>query len=240
MKTMHEAMRQSGRGRWLGGAMLAATLLLSGCVTGGYPGQSGSPDQRGYPHQGSYPGDPGYPGGHGNERLIGSVQDLDLNAGRLRLSADTRGDGGVSPVEVYFDRNTQLVYQGRVHAIGGLERGDRISVDAVQSQGRLWARQIEVVQNVRDTPGISYHGGELRGAVSDVDPRNRLITITRGGYRGSREQVRYDERTQVDRRGQRFRPEQLAPGDLVRIQTRPWGDGWMAERISIEVDARPR
>lgn len=226
--------------RWLGALVLAASVLLTGCVTG-YPGTGG------YPGSG-YPGDssPGgaYPGGYGSQRVLGTVQDIDLDYGRLRLTADAGGYrpgyGSQSQVEVYFDRNTQLVYQGRVQSIEGLERGDRISVDAEQSQGRLFARRIEVVQNVRDAPGGSYYGGELRGAVSHVDPRARLITLTRGGYSGSREQVYYDERTQVEYRGQRFRPEQLDPGDVVRVQARPLGNGWLAERIWVEVDARSR
>lgn len=227
--------RSSGCARWLGALMLAASALLAGCVTG-YPGTGGYPG-------GNYPGD-SYPGGYGSQRLLGTVQEVDLNYGRLRMTADPGGYdpryGGTSQVELGFDRNTQLVYQGRVQSVEGLERGDRISVDAEQSQGRLYARRIEVVQNVRDTPGGGYYGGELRGAVNYVDPRARLITLTRGGYSGSREQVHYDERTQVEYRGQWFRPEQLDPGDVVRIQARPQGNGWLAERIWVETSARER
>ncbi|MFD0738396.1 DUF5666 domain-containing protein [Lysobacter koreensis] len=232
--------RSSGGARWLGVLMLAASALLAGCVTG-YPGTGGYPGS-------SYPGD-SYPGDYGSQPLLGTVQEIDLNNGRLRMTADRDGYdpggydpryGGTSQVELGFDRNTQLVYQGRVQSVEGLERGDRISVDAQQSQGRLYARRIEVVQNVRDTPGGGYYGGELRGAVNYVDPRARLITLTRGGYSGSREQVYYDERTQVEYRGQWFRPEQLDPGDVVRVQVRPQGNGWLAERIWVEVDARSR
>lgn len=229
---------------WLVSMALAASLLLSGCVTGGYPGSDGGYPGAGYPGSDRpYPG-PDYPGGYGSQRLLGTVQDVDPNQGRLMMTADagasSAGAYGTSRVEIYFDRNTQLVYQGRVQAIEGLERGDRISVDAVQSQGRLWARHIEVVQNVRDTPGGSYYGGELSGAVSQVDPRSRRITIIRGGYSGDRTQVYYDERTQVEYRGQMFRPEQLDPGDVIRIQARPMGNDWVAEHIWVEVDARSR
>lgn len=232
------------RAHWLGSLAVAATLLLSGCVTGGYPGGEGGYPGAGYPgNERPYP-DAGYPGGYGSQRLLGTVQDIDLNNGRLMMSADagssSSGGYGTSRVEVYFDRNTQLVYQGRQQAIEGLERGDRISIDAVQSQGRLWARRIEVVQNVREAPGGSYYGGELRGAVSFVDPRSRRITMTRGGYSGERTQVYYDERTQVEYRGQWFRPEQLDPGDVIRVQARPMGNDWIAEHIWVEVDTRSR
>lgn len=228
-----------GWARWLGGAMLAASLLLSGCVTGGFPGQGGYPGGSGYPGSSGYPGEQ-RDGGYGSQRVLGTVQDIDLNNGRLLMTGDS-GAYGSSRIEVTFDRNTQLVYQGRVQSINGLERGDRISVDALQSQGRLHARQIEVVQNVRDAPGGGYNNnGQLRGVVNDVDPRNRLITLGRDGYSGGREQVSYDDRTQVEYRGQRFRPEQLDAGDVVRIQARRWGNGWLAEWIWVEVDARSR
>ncbi len=246
MTTMHTGIPRSSVGamRWLGSAALMASLLLSGCVTGGFPGSEG-----GYPSTGGYPPSEGtYPGNDyptsGSQRLLGTVQDVDLNQGRLMMAADARGYDssgyGQTRVEVYFDRNTQLIYQGRVQGIEGLERGDRISVDAVQSQGRLWARRIEVVQNVRDTSGASQYGGELQGAVSQVDPRRRLITLTRGGYSGSSAQVYYDERTRVEYRGQAFRPEQLDPGDVIRVQARPMGNDWVAEQIWVEVDARSR
>jgi hypothetical protein len=229
-------------GRWLGGAIVAASLMLSGCVTGGYPGGTGGyPGSGGYPpSQGTYPGS-GYP--TGSQRLLGTVEDIDPHQGRLMMSADAGGYGssgyGSSRVEVYFDGNTQLVYQGRVQAVEGLERGDRIDVEATQAQGRLWARRIEVVQNVREGTGSAY-GGQLQGAVSAVDPGRRLITITQGGYSGRREQVYYDERTRVDYRGQSFRPEQLDQGDVVRVQARRIGNDWLAEQIWVEVDARSR
>ena len=61
-----------------------------------------------------------------------------------------------SRVEVFFDNNTRLYYQGRVYPVAGLERGDQVAIDAVQSNGRLWATRIEVVRNVRDYGGYRY------------------------------------------------------------------------------------
>lgn len=215
--------------RGLAGLAAAALCLsLAACVTG--------PGGQGYPRDGYAQG---YPGGHGNERILATVQSVDSGYGRLLVTADG-GYGGGQRLELYFDRGTRLFYQGREHPVEGLERGDRISVDAVQSGGRLLARTIEVVQNVRDIPGGSYYGGELQGAIGYVDPRRRSISLTRGGYSGSREEVFYDERTTVEFRGQRYRPEQLEPGDVVRIQARPVGQGFLAERIWVEVSARSR
>lgn len=209
-------------------ATLAAILLLAGCATGyggGYPGS-------GYPS--------GYPGGYGSQRLVGTVQDVDPYNGRLLVGDDRYG--GSRPLEVRFDRNVPVLYQGQQVPVDGLERGDRISIDVESSGGRYWARRIEVVQNVRDPygGGGGDYGGNLEGAVDYVDAQRRVILLTRGGYSGAREPVYYDGNTVVEYGGRLYRPEQLERGDVISIQGRRWNDGWLAERIRVEVDARSR
>jgi hypothetical protein len=218
----------------LRGALVALSVLaLTACATpyGGLPGS-------GYPGS-AHPGG-AYPGGYGAQAVLGTVQQVDPGYGRIVIDADAGGSGGVRPMEVFYDRETRLVYQGREYPVEGLERGDRIRVETSNAGGRLHARFIEVVQNVRDAPGGGYYGGGLEGAVRFVDPRARLIEISRGGYSGRSERVFYDERTQVEHRGRWLRPEQLEPGDVIRVQARPMGQDWMAERITVEVDARSR
>lgn len=234
------SMQLQRHGSWC--TAIVAALLLPGCMTtdghGGYPPGQQYPDQP-YPGQ-TYPGQ-GYPGQSANQ-LVGTVQGVDN--GRLVLSAESTGySGGYgsgSPVDVYFDQRTQLHYQGQAYPVTGLEPGDRIRIDATQSGGRLWARSIELLQNVRDRQGGNYGSNDLGGAVTFVDPRARVIAFTRGGYSGATAQVHYDERTVVEYRGQTYRPEYLERGDVVRIQARQWGNEWLAERIVVETSARAR
>lgn len=156
--------------------MLLATLVLGACATPGYGDRYGA-DPYGSDPYGSNPyggyGDPygggygapppnapyppsGYGSGYGSQRFIATVQGVDARYGRLLLAVrDSRGYGG-QQVEVFFDNSTRLYYQGRQYPVTGLERGDEVSVEAVQSNGRLWARQVEVVRNVRDTGGYRY------------------------------------------------------------------------------------
>lgn len=217
-------------------AMLAAVLLLAGCATGGYGGYPGDR----YPG-GGYPG--GYPGGYGSQRVVGTVEDLDLYNGRLLLRAEDRYSGGRS-LEVRFDRNVPVVYQGQQVAVDGLERGDGVSIDVETSGGRYWARRIDVVRNVRDPYGGGgygdSYGGDLQGAVDYVDAQRRLIVLARGGYGGAREQVYYDGNTMVEYGGRLYRPDQLERDDLIRVEARRWNNGWLAERIRVEVDVRSR
>jgi hypothetical protein len=225
--------------------VVALLLLLAGCATGGYG--SGAA----YPGQGQYPGQ--YPDDrYGTQSLTGTVDGIDLRGQRLLLVTQSNYGAGAR-VDVFFDRNTRLFHQGREYAIEGLERGDVVRVDTTRSGSRVFARSIEVVRNVRDSYGGGQYGGQygsdLQGAVGYVDPRARMIELDRGGsggsyggyggsYGGSLVRVRYDERTVVEYQGRRYRPEDLNRGDLVRIQARPLGNEWLAERIWVERSIR--
>lgn len=243
MSRLHlNALTRHSSGLRLAGLALSLGLL-SGCATmGEYPGGMSQPyPDRPYPDQGA-------PGQYGANQLVGTVQGVDMNSRRVMLATEGYGYGGGQRVDLYFDQRTQLVYQGRTHPVEGLEAGDRVRVDAVQSNGRLWARTIEVVENVHDGYGGGYQddggygiqGGDLRGTIGYIDTRARVIEIDRagsgGGYGGNRMRVRYDERTVVEYQGQRYRPESLERGDVVRIQARQSGNDWLAERILVESD----
>lgn len=221
--------------RWL--VPVAIVILLAGCATGGGYGLPGQGQGRSYPGE-PYPDDR-YGGQYGSQSLTGSVDGIDLNGQRLMLVTQSSGYGAGSRAEVHFDQNTRLIYQGQQHPIQGLERGDVVRVDAAQSGGRLWARTIEVVHNVRDGYGGDQYGGnELRGNVAYVDTRARTIELERGGSNANTGRVRYDERTVVEYQGRRYRAEDLDRGDLVRMQVRRMGNELLAERIAVERSIR--
>ena len=224
--------------------LASAALALSGCMSLGIPGRGGYPS---YPYPDNRYPDTRYPAPTQDAQVAGMIDGVDHRNGRftLRVESDQSGYGSYggnlrpgSRIEVHYDQNTPLYYQGRTLSPTGLEQGDRIRVQLVQSGGRWWARGIEVTQDVRmQQPGYAQ---PLGGAVSYVDTRNRIIHFTRGGYSGPVTQVRYDDRTRVEHLGRLLRPENLARGDVVRIDARPWGNEWIAERIIVEVDARGR
>jgi hypothetical protein len=211
--------------RGIGTALAASMLLLAGCAS---PGGSGrSPGGYGQP-------EPGYPSQYGSQ-LQGTVDGLDPGYDRIILIVDDPRAGRTQRMDVRYDQRTRLFYQGREGAVEGLERGDVVRVDAVQSGRELWARSIEVVRNVRDGGyGGGYLGNELRGSVAFVDTRARSIRLDGTGY-GNNTQLVYDGRTTVEYQGRSYRPEDLQRGDLVRIQARQVGNNqWLAERIVVE------
>ena len=201
-----------------------AFFALAACTTpGGYgqypPSSSGSPST-------------GYPSG-ARQELQGAVRNVDHGNQRFLLGED-RG----STVDIAYDSRTRLVYQGQQQAVSGLEPGDRVSVLATRD-GSLWrAQDIQVLAEARGGQGGG--GAERRGAISRVDTRNRILYYTEGGYSGGEQSVGYDSRTAVEYRGQRYGPEALERGDLVRMTLLRGDRGWMADRILVEVSSRER
>lgn len=215
--------------------LVPATLLLAGCVTDMYPGS-------GYPGP-AYPGSgyPGQPGGYGQSRQVeGQVLDVDHRNGRFMLG-DNRGYGS-QRVEVYYDQRTVLDYRGQRLSPQGLEPGDVIRVYGEDAQSGVYASRIDVLRDVRGGgQGQPPYGQQpfgqlsvLDGALRHIDTRNQFISLTRGGYAGPQEQVRYDARTRFEDRGRPLRPEQLRAGDMLRIEARMVSGGWLAERVQVQ------
>jgi hypothetical protein len=232
------------RRRLAAATLLAGAFLLGGCAT--YPGVHG-----GYPG-----GAAGYPDSYGGQygsQVVGTVERVDRGYNRIVLVVEDGYGRRGQQVAVQFDQRTRLFYQGRQHAVEGLERGDVIRIDAARSGNRLYARTIEVVRNVRE--GGYYGGGyghdpysqgggygmqELRGRIAFVDQRSQMIRLESGGYGGRTENIRFGSRTFVEYQCRRYQPRDLDPGDIVRIQVRRVGSQWWAERIMVEVSARRR
>ena len=137
--------------------LLSACLVLAGCATGQGSGYGNDPNGPYYP--GGYGGQYGgqYGSQYGSQRFIATVEGVDARYGRVVLGVDDSRNRdpryGRQRVEVFFDNRTRLYYQGRQYPVAGLERGDQVAVEAVESGERLWATRIEVVRNVRDYGG---------------------------------------------------------------------------------------
>ena len=227
------------RGR---GVLIAAIagLALAGCASYGYPGGGYG---GGYGDGYGYPGD-GYGQQYGSQ-VVGAVQGLDERYNRIILTLEDGGYGyGGREVALQYDGRTRLVYRGQLYPVEGLERGDVIRAEVADAGNRLYARTIEVVRNIREYGGGGYYPGggygdhgdyeQLRGRVTWVDDRAQVIRLDAGGYGGQAVDVRFDTRTYVEWRGDRYPARDLDPRDVVSIQARRSGNTWVAERIVLE------
>lgn len=71
-------------------------------------------------------------------------QRIDVNVNMVNSLRNTQ-----SGQSIYYDSNTRVVYGNSTYNVTDLERGDQISVQGVNSNGRYVAQTITVTRNVR-------------------------------------------------------------------------------------------
>ena len=86
-------------------------------------------------------------------------------------------------VAVYYDNQTQVVYQNQRYAVSNLEYGDQVtaSVRATQN-GAYYTDYVQVDQSVSTSGGSAASGNvqSIQGNVRQVDSRNGLFTVESG------------------------------------------------------------
>ena len=85
--------------------------------------------------------------------VTGVVSGIDTSAQRIDLNVthvnQLRPNSSQSTGSIYYDSNTHVVYQGNNYNVSDLERGDEVSVNGVNNNGRYVAQTITVTRNVR-------------------------------------------------------------------------------------------
>lgn len=223
------------QGRFL--TMAATTLaltLLTGCGSMGNILGGGDPN---YPNGQSYPSSQ-------SSRVQGTVNNVDTRNQRIDMNIyAVDGRSVQQSATVYYDSRTRLNYRGQSGSPSGLERGDQIDVQLLNSgNGQLVADTINVTQSVSDSstyPNNNYPNNgypnngypttaqsDLRGTVSYVDTRAQRIDIT-SAYgtslrnsqgNGSTYSIYYDSRTRVYYQNQTHSPADLERGDEIDVR----------------------
>jgi hypothetical protein len=112
---------------------------------------------------------------------------------------------------------------------------------------------------VYDRDGNPYQrddAREVQGTVERVDPANRRIVVAEGEAAGDRDDrgdrsdpngaredrggremaLYYDDATAVEHEGRSYRPQDLEPGDRIRVEVETTREGLMAQRIEVLAD----
>lgn len=119
--------------------LLAAVLLLAACGSSNPFGDLG--------------GILGSPSASQPSNVSGVVTGVDTNAQRIDLNVNyvnqLRPSSSQSTGSVYYDSQTRVTYQGQTYRPTDLERGDQITVNGYNNNGRYLATDITVTRNVR-------------------------------------------------------------------------------------------
>jgi hypothetical protein len=142
----------------------------------------------------------------GKVSLIGgTVQKVDRLRNRVKLK--TFGDDGKS-MTVAFDERSHIYRDGVETTERGIRQGDRVYVDTMLDTGKLFARNIRVVTNLKPT--------DAQGQIVSYNPGSGLMTV-RDDLSATPVTFRLTKDTVVKSGGGQGAME-LVPGSLVSVR----------------------
>lgn len=117
--------------------------------------------------------------GNGNE-VYGTVRYVDTQRQMLQITTQNGQTG-----TVYFDQNTQVVYQNQRYPVTALEQGDQVGLRVQQTQnGQYYTDYIAVTQSVQESNG-GYNnsgGGYNNSGYTQVEGRVTFVDYQRGQF----------------------------------------------------------
>lgn len=147
-------------------------------------------------------------GGAQSNQLSGTIRGVDTRSQQIAIQ---QSNGQTVPV--YYDNQTQVVYQNQNYPPTSLENGDRVTARIQANGNNYYTDYVQVDQSVSGTgAGSSSNVQLLQGTVRQVDLRNGWFTVDTNGYNTLTVTVPYNLNTNDINR---FRG--LRNGDFVRF-----------------------
>ncbi len=113
-------------------------------------------------------------GGAQSNQLSGTIRSVDTRSQQLAIQ---QSNGQTVPV--YYDNQTQVVYQNQSYSPTALETGDRVTARIQANGNNYYTDYVQVDQSVGGTGTVSSSGNVqlMQGTVRQVDRRNGLFTV---------------------------------------------------------------
>jgi Cu/Ag efflux protein CusF len=110
-------------------------------------------------------------------QLTGTIRAVNANSQQITIQQSN----GQS-VAVYYDNQTQVVYQNQRYSVSNLEYGDRVTASVRQAQNGYYTDYVQVDQSVSTSGGSGASGNvqSIQGNVRQIDSRNGLFTVESG------------------------------------------------------------
>src|SRR6266480_7610999 len=119
-------------------------------------------------------------GGSGSQsgQLSGTIRGLDTRSQQIAIQ-----ESNGQTVPVYYDNQTQVVYQNQNYSPSALESGDRVTARIQANGNNYYTDYVQVDQSVAGNgTGSSSNLQLLQGTVRQVDRRNGLFTMDVNNY----------------------------------------------------------
>jgi len=117
-------------------------------------------------------------GGAQSGQLSGTIRGVDTRSQQIAIQ---QSNGQTVPV--YYDNQTQVVYQNQNYSPTALESGDRVTARVQANGNNYYTDYVQVDQSVTGNgTGSSSNVQMLQGTVRQVDRRNGLFTMDINNY----------------------------------------------------------
>jgi len=117
-------------------------------------------------------------GGAQSGQLSGTIRGVDTRSQQIAIQ---QSNGQTIPV--YYDNQTQVVYQNQNYSPTALESGDRVTARVQANGNNYYTDYVQVDQSVTGNgTGSSSNVQMLQGTVRQVDRRNGLFTMDINNY----------------------------------------------------------
>ena len=112
-------------------------------------------------------------GGAQSGQLSGTIRGVDTRSQQIAIQ---QSNGQTVPV--YYDNQTQVVYQNQNYSPTALENGDRVTARVQANGNNYYTDYVQVDQSVSGNGSASSSSLQLlQGTVRQVDRRNGLFTV---------------------------------------------------------------
>jgi hypothetical protein len=117
-------------------------------------------------------------GGAGGNQLSGTIRGVDTRSQQISIQTSNG-----QTVPVYYDNQTQVVYQNQNYPPTSLEYGDMVTARIQANGNSYYTDYIQVDQSVSGSGGVSSGNLQLlQGTVRSIDRRNGIFTVDVGNY----------------------------------------------------------
>ena len=117
-------------------------------------------------------------GGANNNQLSGTIRGVDTRSQQISIQTSNG-----QTVPVYYDNQTQVVYQNQNYPATALEYGDMVTARIQQNGNNYYTDYIQVDQSVNGSGSVSSGNvQQLQGTVRNIDRQNGFFTVDVGNY----------------------------------------------------------
>jgi hypothetical protein len=146
-------------------------------------------------------------GGSQSNQLSGTIRGVDTRSQQIAIQ-----ESNGQTVPVYYDNQTQVVYQNQNYSPTALQNGDRVTARIQANGNNYYTDYVQVDQSINGTGGSSSNLQMLQGTVRQIDRQNGWFTVDVNNYNTLTVTVPYNVSSNDINR---FRS--LRNGDFVRF-----------------------